>query len=296
MIKNRSVFILGAGASVKPFEYPTGIELSKHITELLRPGIQNQLKNNLLGCEIQEHKLYEFRDAFLRSGKNSIDAFLEHRSDLVEIGRTIIAATLIGYEIEKKLFSFQNNWLRTLYNKLSTSFDEFGSNPISFVTFNYDRVVEQFLFTSLRNSYNRPEEECKTVLANIPIIHLHGQLDFLPWQGQGRPYSHLTTDRESIISSAAKIKIINEDITGGRDKDFARAKELIGVAQRIYLLGFGFHPLNIARIGIAEFKKSALATGVGLIQREKKVISSACNDKVSFVGGDCNQTVREFVQ
>jgi len=65
MIKNRSVFILGAGASVKPFEYPTGIELSKRITELLRPGIQNQLKNNLLGCEIQEHKLYEFRDAFL---------------------------------------------------------------------------------------------------------------------------------------------------------------------------------------------------------------------------------------
>ena len=109
MIKYRSVFVLGAGASVRPFEYPTGIELSKHITNLLQPNIGSRLKDDLRGCEIQEQQLYSFRDAFLRSGKNSIDAFLEHRPDLVQIGRMIIAATLIGYENEEKLFSYENN-------------------------------------------------------------------------------------------------------------------------------------------------------------------------------------------
>lgn len=300
MLKYRSVFVLGAGASVAPFAYPTGIELSKRIMSLLQPGsnFHSHLKDDLLRCQLREQDLFQFRSAFFQSGKNSIDAFLEHRTDLTQIGRMIIAATLIGYEIQEKLFSYENNWLRTLYNNLTAPFDAFGDNPISFVTFNYDRVVEQFLFTALQSTYNRTADDCKSILDRIPIIHLHGQLEYLPWQGigAGRSYSCATSDPASIVSSADKIKIIHEEITDGRDKEFFRAKALIAQAERIFLLGFGFHPLNVSRLGIREFRRNAIATGVGLMSGERGLIASLCEGKVTFAPGDCDQTVREFVE
>jgi hypothetical protein len=74
------------------------------------------------------------RDEFYRSGHNSIDAFLEHRPDLIEVGRAAIAATLIQFEKEERLFAFErDNWLRYVYAHLDTSLDGFGQNEIAFI-------------------------------------------------------------------------------------------------------------------------------------------------------------------
>jgi hypothetical protein len=35
-----------------------------------------------------------------------------------------------------------------MYDKMNTSFGEFGTNTLSITTFNYDRSVEHFLFTA----------------------------------------------------------------------------------------------------------------------------------------------------
>ena len=67
---------------------------------------------------------------------------------------------LIPKENEENLFTYQKSWLRVLYNNMSASFEEFGKNALSIITYNYDRSVEHF-FLSRR---------CKTLMAVILTI------------------------------------------------------------------------------------------------------------------------------
>src|SRR5882672_8077615 len=96
MLTVPTVFVLGAGASA-PFDFPTGLELSKLIVRLLRPG--NDAFNHLQQyAGLSEAEVTGFRDDFFNSAKNSVDAFLEHRADLITIGKLATAHILIGRE------------------------------------------------------------------------------------------------------------------------------------------------------------------------------------------------------
>jgi hypothetical protein len=164
---------------------------------------------------------------------------------------------------------------------------------LAFVTFNYDRTVEHFLFTSLKNSYGRSEAECQAALDAIPIIHLHGRLGYLPWQkGEGRAFRP-DVNPEMLRIASSGIKIIHEDISDGRDKDYERAKALLQKSEQVLFLGFGFNEANISRLEIPKLPKKVLATGVGLNSQEAAAISKTCGGTVIFHQGDCLQFIRE---
>ena len=96
------------------------------------------------------------------------------------------------------------------------------------------------------------------------------------------------------------IKVVHEDIKDGRDKDFARAFDLMQEAECIYYLGFGYGPVNMDRLKIRDLlaDKATFGTGKGLTQHE-------CNEARNLVGGtsqlnpvlgaDCIQLLREYV-
>jgi hypothetical protein len=296
MLKKKTVLVLGAGAS-KPFEYPTGIELSQII--VARLGVGQQIYFHLQSdFKFADAEIKEFRDAFFYSGKNSVDAFLEHRPEYMKIGKAATAIALIPYEQDDKLFRYDNNWLRYLYNNLNTSFDEFGQNQLSIVTFNYDRSVEHFFFTSLKYTYGKADKEIQHVLKEIPIIHLHGRLGFLPWQSaDGRPYVSQIV-KGTLEAAVEGIKIIHEDIKDGRDGDFEQAKALMNEAERVCFLGFGYNRTNLERLGVKDLPTTANAIGssIGLGNQEKKGIAKACNGRVQFLDGDCLHFVREYLR
>src|SRR5687768_2077401 len=111
MLTKPIVLVLGAGASV-PFGFPTGRNLSELIVQQLRSG-QAGFKALQQYGGYTDDEINLFRQTFSRSGQNSIDAFLEHRSDLLGIGKAATAQALIRFESEEKLFSFDaENWLR----------------------------------------------------------------------------------------------------------------------------------------------------------------------------------------
>jgi hypothetical protein len=295
MLTTPTVLVLGAGASV-PFGFPTGAGLSRLVSSGLRPG--NHPYNVLVqDGGFSKIEVLQFREEFTFSGKNSVDSFLEHRTDLMHIGKAATAAVLIGYENREKLFSYEpDNWLRYLYNNLNASFDEvWFKSPFNHHVY-YDRSVETFLFEALKNTYKQTDAACKAALDQIPIIHLHGRLGFLPWQDvKGRPYtSHL--DQQSLSASIEEIKIIHEDISDGRDKDFERAKQLMHETNRIVLMGFGYNRININRLGLTDLKGNvAIGTMVGFGSQERASINEACGGKISLHDGDCIHFVREFI-
>lgn len=178
MIQKRTVLILGAGASA-PYGFPLGQGLLNDICNTLFN--KEDMKKLFWEMGFDEEIRNEFIQALRFSGRTSVDAFLEHRKEFLDVGKAAIAAALIPFERHESLFPEDLKWYQYLFMKLNTSFEEFDLNLISIITFNYDRLIEHYLFTALKNSYGQSDERCAEKLSNIPIIHLYGRLGYLPW-------------------------------------------------------------------------------------------------------------------
>lgn len=293
MIRTPTVFILGAGASM-PYGYPSGEKLRDKIIEGLKTKNSSIFKELVSNQGFSEDEITDFKDNFFYSGKSSIDAFLEHRTEFIDIGKLVIAISLIPNENLRRLFTSGNGrWYRYFYNRLNTSFDDFDLNKISFITFNYDRSLEQFLFTALKNSYGKTDEECASKLKGIPIIHLHGKLDDLDWEtDNGRPYQANRGYGSYLKQSADKIKIIHEDIS--EDKSFEDAHNLLEGAEKIHFLGFGYNKTNVKRLNIPD-GKLIHGTARGMSSTEKTDASQLING-IGLHSDDVYQYMRSFVQ
>ncbi len=225
---------------------------------------------NLCGRQAEEIK--HFADILRLSGQPSVDAFLERRpEEFLQIGKEAIACALAPLENEGSLFdpTKRNHWYRYLFNKMQAdSLGEFGNNKISFITFNYDRSLEHFLFVSLKHSYGRSDAETAEVLRTIPIIHVYGQLGkYLPLDKTGRQYGN-QVDSGVISRCVAEIKIAHESASGGT---FSKAHEVLGQAEKVCFLGFGYYRINLERLQLSRVRPGAgmyIGTAHGLEDAE----------------------------
>lgn len=255
MITEPTVFILGAGAS-NPYKFPSGAKLAFLICQDLK---ENSELYKLVQDNIQtkySSEIDKFREALHLSGRISVDKFLEHRPEFIEIGKLAIAGILIPYEDQNNIFGKtigERDWYEYLYNHLNTSFESFGKNKISFITYNYDRSLEFFLLKVLENSYRKSPEECYEKLKQIPIIHLHGKLGYLPIESNNNYREYEPSLMSHKLGIAAKqIKIIHEDIDD--DPQFKEAHKLLKSAEQIHFLGFGYDDVNLKRLKLENLK------------------------------------------
>jgi hypothetical protein len=130
-----------------------------------------------------------------------------------------------------------------LYN---TDKDNFKDNNISFVTFNYDRSLEHYLYTCLKNYFrDLMDDDISNTIQQFGFIHIYGQLGFLPWQikdglkieyGNARGYDELVSVKDSI-------KLIDERTIDRKLKD--DLTKIFAKASRVYFLGFGYDQSNM---------------------------------------------------
>jgi hypothetical protein len=291
----RTVFVLGAGAS-KPFGLPTGQELFEAVITVLEP--QNSGFAALRALEFPVDAIAQFRLELSRSGRASVDAFLEHRPDHMKIGKAAMSHVLVGREDPNRLFRHQGEWLGYLYQRLPNPFRELPAEMVSFLTFNYDRSVEHFLFCALHDGFGADEKTCVKALEKIPIIHLHGSLGPLPWQDSASSRAYVANPDPHALTIATKgIKIVHEDIADGRDNDFESAKWLLKQAKQIYFLGFGYAKTNMLRLDVPLLEKGvSLGTGLGLTAREAGDIETVINNRIRVLPQyDCLSFLRNEV-
>lgn len=278
MIDQKIVLVLGAGASM-PFGFPSGTELKTEITTKLVH--RNPLHSLLMEAGFESRHTEDFRTALLKSGKRSVDAFLEHRAEFLEVGKAATAITLLPFEREDLLFRNQESWYDYFFNKLNARFEDFHRNTVSILTFNYDRSLEYYLFTALKNAYGKSNEECVEAMRSIPIIHLYGQLGELPslsGSGLGINYGNPLT-LENLRNAASGIRIIHETITN--DEPFKQAHVLLSYATRVCFLGFGYDQTNLQRLmGYGPLDGGPLLFGstLGFTDRECATIKSRLRD------------------
>ena len=202
----------------------------------------------------------------MKSGQPSVDAFLERRPEFLDVGKLAIAFCLMPFEREEKLYHLDDprrggDWYEYLSVKLNSSFEEFGENRLSIITFNYDRSLEHYLLNSLMNLHGKTPGECRSALEQIPIVHAYGQLGEQPYTREAaQPYRPDRVEHAVYAKTAAAgIKLYHEEAEAAS----TRARELLSRAKRICFLGFSYNPFNVDRLKLGTSKLDLSTTIIG---------------------------------
>ena len=283
------------------YGFPSGQQLLEFICE--EPFV-DRAKKTLPQLGHEDKFILLFREELRGSQASSVDAFLEHRPEFLEVGKAAMALALLPIEATscKLLAEIKNrkHWYKYFFNGLDSDFEDFGENRLSIFTLNYDRSLEYYLHRWLQKGFGRSYEECAQNIQQIPIVHLYGQLGLLPWQetqvGDRSviPYDGIANPQR-IEKCVSSIRIPPEG--GGTTPEFQQAYGSLCEAAYIYFLGFGYHPESVRRLRVAEFsgKKPIGGTCFNLSGVEKRKAAALFNHKIELVDCDCLTFFKDHV-
>ncbi|MDO8140235.1 MAG: hypothetical protein Q6358_01935 [Candidatus Brocadiales bacterium] len=287
MIKYDTVLVVGAGASMD-YGFPSGEQLIGDIIQA--PSVKKKIFVALIlykyfknKPEKTLHDCYRMVEEFISTFKNaspaSIDDFLDKnkREEFKIIGKICIVITISRCENSE----LTTGWFNYLWKKIYEGNDiKNNLSKLTFITFNYDRSLERFLYTRLINLLNLKEEDAiKLFNESVVIHHVYGQLGFFKWQKDCKvvngyeplnfgllrdklePFSFIDNEQfandlnslsskltkeendylDKILSIAGEIKTYTEAV----EQPHPKISERILSATRIFFLGFGYHKQNL---------------------------------------------------
>lgn len=289
MIDTPTLFILGAGAS-KPYGYPTGAELRSDIVNNFKTYFE-KFKNWQRSNEANDahYLIDDFVNIFKASSLLSIDKYLSLNPNFSYIGKIAITTCIFNSE-QKSWFNEDMNpadckedWYKYLYNRMTANFNKpgdyvnFSENKVAFITFNYDRSLEYFLYNSYYHSFYQSLQGNGNIqdYVKFPIEHVYGvvsPLSFSEW-----PHSHDYKKNKnyynSVSNSSKGIRVIGEERTGPSIKD--NVTKLLQNYKRIFFLGFSYAPENLEVIGLPNSINEnwkIFGTAKGMTEKERNEV------------------------
>ena len=221
----------------------------------------------------------KFAEAFFKSSTSSIDLFLARNDRYADIGKQAIVHSIWDAERTSRVWEdvkSGQDWYSYLYNRMSEtmtgvkSYESFRKNKVAFVTFNYDRSLENFLYESLTNSFAEIllRKMQITKLMPFKILHIYGKIADLPWEdGNGLEYG-LEPNYRYMKQMTDNIKIVFQST---KDDITKNAKGEIACAKRVFFLGFGYAQENLQLLDIPEVitdNQEVYGTALGFTDKE----------------------------
>jgi hypothetical protein len=274
MFKSSTVIVVGAGASAE-FGLPTGAGVYKEALALAEPkynqriagfSFQRGFKEHL--ASQQQHRNTSNYDLFKKRVRTSVSPSIDRlawlNADIAELCRAFSAWSILRSQYEENQESFSDygedkvrmfytkrrdhlspfvlgsqNWIAKCADKWlgdAEDHSELDSEIITFVSFNYDRIIEEafqyFVTENHRFSDTPPQKMPK-------VMHVHGGFPSFP--------DRLTQD--DISNSQASIKYIED---GGESEAVRRARIRLDKAKHIIAIGFDFDSKNVELIELAK--------------------------------------------
>ncbi len=284
---NYTLFIIGAGAGV-PYGFPTGEQLinnichkcERYLRDIIPHGSDTQKELHHFDEKLKQYDI--FRRTLLQSSTLSIDLFLSRNPEFQLIGRVAILLCLIEAEkdnMKNGVVLSDQNWLAYLFNRLTGNltnpkdYEKLITNNIKFITFNYDRLFENFFQVSMQNSFSAYKNEVIEKIKEIQIEHVYGKLGLLNWQTNDQQDSNILyygngCRYDQIDTLSKNIKLI-QDRQELRNNHIA---EWVRNAKRIFFLGFGYADENLSVLGIPE-----------TLNEKQKIYGTALNNTINEI-------------
>jgi len=136
-------------------------------------------------------------------------------------------------------------------------------NEITFVSFNYDRCIEQFFVNSALEYFILGNNECQNIVDHLNIIYPYGNVGDMDWSYVGERTFGMQLTADSLILASEGIRTFTEGVA-----DTAVIEEIRNSLKNcdlVLLLGFGFHRLNMNLVfGESTYNiQKVYATGYG---------------------------------
>lgn len=296
MIKTKTLFVVGAGASVD-FGFPLGVDLASKIEETLSllPGNGSLESELIVGAIKQRSKALNLRPEPLFnkclevSGRlitaKSIDSLIHNHSDdedFVFAGKLAIAACLHVSERSSPLAlphpggsidlrQASNTWLAHLFDILATEIParspERIFDNVAFVVFNYDRCIEHYLAHALVNRFGISQDQSRSIVSTLKIVHPYGSLGKLEGNTAFgfKLEPGISPASDTILKMADGLLTFSESVHVDKND----VEQLTAWADRAVFLGFAFHPQNVELLTGTSRIKQAVATTYGMSETSR---------------------------
>lgn len=294
MIDIPTLFILGAGAS-NPYGYPTGDGLRADIINNFDSYFNKLLDINPPNIPLNvlqtQRAIPRFIEHFKGSSIASIDKYLALNPIDSYIGKIAITLSILKSEREscfrEDIKDTDEDWYKLLFNRMTSSFNKpddykhFCDNKVAFITFNYDRSLEYFLYDSFYHSFYEKRHDIENNIENyvsFPIIHVYGSVANISpadWYKNGCNYYGNFNYFKSVENLSERIRVIGEERSDNGIKE--QIEDLLKNYERIFFLGFSYAQDNLEAIDLLKNinKKTTriYGTAYGMKRKEIKDIS-----------------------
>ncbi len=329
---NKDLFVIGAGAHV-PYGFPSGARLKNIIRcfyygspDLMDDYILGQaIKNSLVRLSTQisseiyteynwlwENRNFQFSDTFnellksfvsdfLDSSSITIDAFLSLHPKWSLIGKLIISKILREFERADPVRNYDDNWIEMFINNYINSSDKdeiirFFPNVI---TFNYDRLLEEYILRRFEKYLNFTEKEATELLGQLPIFHVYGKI------GEIRFDDIKGEKPQALLQASRSIRVVGEEREGLINEIKTKSQEYLSNASRIFILGFGYDEQNVELVFDRKYSNrnglGIYSTNVNLsiktIRNIKRNISDSLANFIKLRSSElyCNELLRDYL-
>jgi hypothetical protein len=181
-------------------------------------------------------------------------------------------------------------------DKLDTAFD-----PVTFINFNYDRTIEQYLYWALQERASATADQAKQIVAKLNFIRPYGSIGPLSFDTSS-PSSYGTTAYFDPFARIGNMRTYTEQ-KPLHDAN-ALTKALVE-AKVIIFLGFGYHATNLDLLKATPPSSGAsiIGTVVGVHRENITVITDRIahnllvrRDQVSLLDMSASALLRDLRQ
>lgn len=230
----------------------------------------------------------------------SIDNFLHTHKDnniLVDVGKILIAKSISEAERQSTIyfdprgeyrgirFSYLRSkgelkpnwsWLGELFRLLASgrNLEDFinALKNITFISFNYDRCIAQFLLSAASQYFDCTHEELKSVQEAILIVHPYGSLGQLKIVENRVDGFGSQLNGERLCEAISGLKTFTEGLAV--EKAEQEIRDSFQTCDVAIFLGFGYLPLNLHRLfGSESYSlKRVLGTTKGMSEESTSML------------------------
>ncbi len=245
--------------------------------------------------------------------EESLDAMLETQPGNIQAaGKRIIAKTILRAENKGRGVAKDGcDWFSYLFSRMTEGVANvagfFHSNDVTFITYNYDRLIEYKLTAGVHSKYQI--DVIHPSLMNGKVIHLHGSVGDFHASPRQVPFGVGFADPQSSekhINAVLpwcdeSIKIVHEPKPDA--DEFVRARAALARAERVLFLGFGFGRANVDRLNFGDIGRAAgiRYTNFGMTEAEtilyirQPLQRAGLSFSPTNSGWDCLRLIRESI-